>query len=61
MQQLDRQHQQHMILADMLPTHTSTIHQCTSFQGQWKRLIALLGTTIMHLHFKDSHLKTLDS
>jgi hypothetical protein len=31
------------------------------FHGQCKHLVTLLSTTVMHLHFKDSLLKTLDS
>jgi hypothetical protein len=37
-----------------------TIHQHTWFQGQCKHLNVLLGTSLMHLHFEDSHLKTLN-
>jgi hypothetical protein len=45
----------------MLLAYTSTIHQYSWFQGQSKCLIALLGTSMMHVHFEDSQLKTLDS
>jgi hypothetical protein len=53
-QQLDRQ-------ADILPAHIDTIHQYTWFHGQCKCLIALLGTSVMHLCVEDSHMETLDS
>jgi hypothetical protein len=46
--------------ANMLAAHASTIHQYTWFQVQCKHLIALLDTSVMHLHFEYSHLKTLD-
>jgi hypothetical protein len=41
--------------ADTLPTHTGTIHRYTWFQGQCKRPVALLDTSVIHLHFEDSH------
>jgi hypothetical protein len=47
--------------ANTLPAHTGTIHQYTWFQGWFKHPVALLGTSIMHLHFEDSHLKILNS
>jgi hypothetical protein len=33
-----------------LSAHTGTIHQCTWFQGQYKHLIALLGTSMLKIH-----------
>jgi hypothetical protein len=47
--------------ADTLSAHTETICQYTWLQGQCKHLIVLLDTSMIHLHFEDSHLKTLDS
>jgi hypothetical protein len=47
--------------ANTLRAHTGTIHPYVWFQGQCKRPYALLGTFVKHLHFEDSHLKTLNS
>jgi hypothetical protein len=41
--------------ADTLSAHTDTIHQYTRFQGQCKCPIVLLGISMIHLHFEDSH------
>jgi hypothetical protein len=37
------------------------IHHYTWFLGQSKHHVALLGTSMMHLQFEDSHLKILSS
>jgi hypothetical protein len=62
-QWLDRQHQQYMISAANKHADSSYWYYSLIYlvHDQCKHLIALLGTSMMHLHFKDSHLRTLDS
>jgi hypothetical protein len=40
--------------------HTITTHHYAWFQGQCRHPDALLGTSVKHLHFEDSRLKTLN-
>jgi hypothetical protein len=62
-QWLDRQHQQYMISAASKHADSSYWYYSLIYlvHDQCKHLIALLGTSMMHLHFEDSHLRTLDS
>jgi hypothetical protein len=47
--------------ADTLLAHICTIHYYIWFQSQCKHPDALPGTSVKHLRFEDSRLKTLNS